>query len=142
MANQVKTYNPKDVSVIFGPWIMTGFAEDSKVVVERDEDAVNAVAGTDGQVSRSINNNKMGTVKLSLAQVSESNAVLSAAAAQDEAFSNAIYPLTVKDNGGNDLHISLSAWVQKMPASNYNKNVEAREWTIRCADLSMFVGGS
>lgn len=50
----VKTYDPKKVMVIFGPVVLTGFAEDTFINIETDGDGTTAVVGCDQEIVRSI----------------------------------------------------------------------------------------
>ncbi len=63
--NEVKTYNPKDVTVIYDGMVITGFAEDSMVQAEKNEDNMIPHVGVLGEVSVAINADNTGTVTLS-----------------------------------------------------------------------------
>nr|NIQ06865.1 DUF3277 family protein [Candidatus Korarchaeota archaeon] len=110
----VKTYSPKDVSVIVAGTIITGYAEDTFLAIERSSDAFAKVVGADGEVARTASADKSGTITLTLIQSSASNDVLSALQNADEISLAGKFPVMVKDNFGSSLYISGTAWVQKV----------------------------
>ena len=138
----VRTYDPKRVKVIFGGAILGGFADGTAVVVAKNSDAFTTVNGNDGVTSRAKSNDKSGTIVLTLAQTSPSNRILMAAAKKDEISNDGISPVAVKDLSGDSTYASGFAWVRKIPDSEYAKEITNREWTLDCADLTMFVGGN
>jgi hypothetical protein len=140
----VKLYDPASVIVAFGPNIMTGYGEDTFVRVERDEDTFTKKTGVDGEVTRTRNMNRAGSVTLTLMQSSASNAVLAVLALADEIAPNgaSILPMTVKDNAGNSLHFAESAWIRKPPASEYAKEAGTREWVFDTGKMKDYVGGN
>ena len=138
----LKTYNCKDVSVIVGARVLTGFAEDSKVVLARTSDAFTSVVGTDGEVTRAKSNDKRGTITISLMQSSDDNDFLSALANADELSGAGVTNVLVKDNSGRALHSAPEAWVQKQPDCEYNREAGSREWILECAQLNNTIGGN
>lgn len=141
MTNRVDTIDPKDVSVIVGGKIIDGFGQD-QIVVDRESNQVEDEIGADGDVARRITNDRRGTITITLLQTSRSNLVLSGLAIADELSGNITFPVVIKDQRGNDIHIAANAWIQKMPRTVYRMSVESREWTLRTNYLSMFVGGA
>lgn len=138
-----KSYNAGQVSMTFGPNILTnGLADGSFVTVTRDEQAYNKKVGTDGTATRSRTNNKAGTVSLRLDQASAVNDILSAIAAADELSGAGILPLTLRDASGRFLAGAESAWIQKLPEAEFDRDSLDREWVFDCGDLDIFVGGN
>lgn len=139
----VKQYDPGSVVVVFGPLILTGYADGTFVLVDRDEDAVTKKVGADGEATRVRNRNKCGSVVVTLMQSSASNLELSAALKADELAENGItLPVIVKDNGGNSLHTAQDAWIKKTPASEYAKELGQREWVIDTGPMVNVEGGN
>lgn len=138
----LNTYNPKEVAIIVGGNIIDGFADGTFINVERDEDSYTLQVGSDGEATRSKNNNLSGTVTLTLRQGSPSNAILSALAQQDELNGSGIVPLLVKDNSGSSIHSAETAWIQKPSAAEYGRESGSREWVIRTDRLQTFIGGN
>ncbi len=135
------TYDPAQVVVTFLGNILTGFGPDTFLTVERESDAFSDEVGADGEVARARSRDRRGTVTLTLLQSSLSNDVLSAAAAADELGGLGVGPLLIKDLTGATLVAAESAWVRKIANVEYGKEITAREWMIRCADMTVLVGG-
>lgn len=138
----VKTYDPGQITVAAGADILGGFAEDSVCEVERSEASFVTHVGADGEVTRSRNRNKSGTVKVKLIRTSSSNDVLAAKLAADELDGSGVFPITVKDLLGTTLHFGQSAWVERPPPDSFEKEANEREWTIAVGELDMFPGGN
>lgn len=142
MASELKTYDPKNVSVAFGGVLLGGFAEGSVVTAKRMNPTWSSKSGTDGEVVRSRSNDKRGEIKVSLMQTSGSNLVLSGMLAIDEATNGGVYPLLIKDNNGKTVWGAAEAWIQGFPDSQFEGEAGAREWTIECAELLGVEGGN
>jgi hypothetical protein len=138
----VKTYSPKDISIIVAGTQITGFAEDSFLSIERSSDAFVKVVGADGEVARTASADKSGTITITLLQSSSSNDVLSALQAADEISLTGKFPLLIKDHFGTSIHEASTAWVMKVADAEYGAELGDVEWTIECADLTSFVGGN
>lgn len=138
----VETYSPKKVHVLVGAAIIQGYADGTFVNVERSVDAFTLSVGADGEASRVHSPDRSGTVTLTLQQTSDSNDVLSALAIADDLTLQGTFPLLVKDNNGRTLVESNTAWIKKVPASEYSKEMSQREWVIECAELNIHVGGN
>lgn len=138
----VKTYDPKDISVIFGGKIITGFGDGTFVVIERNEQTFNLKVGVDGEGTRAKSNNKSGKITLTLMQSSASNDDLSAFAAADELSNTGVAACLLKDGNGSTVCAAATAWIQK-PANVENaKEVSTRTWVIESDEIDMFVGGN
>lgn len=136
-----KTYDPGSIVVQFGSDILSGFGDDV-VKVTRNEDSFMLHVGADGEVARTRNRNKSGTITFTLLRTSASNDILAASLASDEALGDGIKPVTVQDTLGTTVHFGANAWVQKAPDDDMSKEANDREWTIAVADLDHFAGGS
>lgn len=137
----VKTYDPDQVVVVFVEPI-SGFAADALVKLERAEDTWKPYVGGDGEVSRARSRNRMGTCTITLAATSASNDTLMAQAALDEATSNGVAPLLVKDLSGRTVAEAPNAWIRKLPSTDFGREVGTREWVIDCDQLILTVGGN
>lgn len=138
----VKTYDPKLVSVIVGGKIMSGFADGTFVMVERNEAAYALKVGVDGEGTRAKSNNRSGKITITLMNSSASNDALSAFAAADELSNTGAVPAMVKDNSGRTLCACETAWVQKVANAEFAKEANARTWILETDALNMFVGGN
>lgn len=138
----VFTFDPKQVAVIVGGKIMSGFADGTFIVAERNEQAFNLKVGVDGEGTRAKSNNKSGKVTVTLMQSSASNDDLSSIAAADELSNTGVVPLLVKDASGRTVIAAQSAWVQKYPNSEFAKETSTRAWVLESDELDIFVGGN
>lgn len=138
----VKTYAASEVSVIFGPVIMSGFAEDAVVTVEYNEDLFTLQMGADGHGTRSKTSNRSARVTVSLGQTSMANDLLSAIAQLDAQSNEGIFPLMIKDGSGRSLHTAATAWIVRSPTAAYAREAGAREWIFETDRLESFVGGN
>lgn len=138
----MKSYDFKQVSLIFGGRQITGFAEGTAIDVVRDADAFALTVGADGESMRSKSNNKSGTVTFRLLQTSESNRILSELALADENGVGGPVPMLIKDGSGSDLHADDQAYIQKIAQASYGAEANEREWVIRCPSLNTFLGGN
>ena len=138
----VKTYDPAQVAVIVGGFPITGFADGSFVTVERNADAFALYMGTDGEGTRAKSNNKSGRITITLAQSSDSNAILAGIAAADELRNAGVVPVMIKDNSGESLHVAETAWIVKVPNAEYGREIGTREWIIETDLLVSAVAGN
>jgi hypothetical protein len=138
----VETYSPKKVQVIVGVALIQGFADGTFINVERSVDAFTLSVGADGEASRVHSPDRSGTITITLAQTSDSNDILSALAIADDLSLQGTIPVLVKDNNGRTLVEANTAWVKKLPAQEYSKEMSTREWVIECAELNIHVGGN
>lgn len=134
-------YDPKNVSVIVGGKIMSGFSDGSWLKIVRNEDGWSLKVGVDGEGTRARNNNKSGRIELELMQSSGSNDDLSNFAALDESTGTGAVPVLIKDNNGTTLATALTAWVKKFADGDFSKEVSARKWIIETDTLNVFIGG-
>jgi len=142
MATAIKTYAPDKVTVVFGGAILTGYAEDSFIKIEMSTEAFTMHIGGDGEVSRTRNVDRTGKVTVKLKQTSDSNDILSAFYTADITSLQGYLPIIVKDNAGRTVAAGSSAWIQKLPDTEFGKEVGEREWILDVADLDYFVGGN
>lgn len=138
----LKTYDPGQLAVICGGKIISGFADGSMVKISRNAQAYELKVGADGEGTRTRLKNKSGKVEITLMQSSSSNDVLSAYALADEASNSGSVPLIIKDGSGNTLVAAVTAWVQKLPDSEFAKEVKERVWIFETDELNIFIGGN
>jgi hypothetical protein len=136
-----KTYDPSKVLFTLGGVLITGYADGTFLKVSRDEDSFTKQVGSGGEVARSANKNKSGSIALTLMQSSPSNDYLSGLVTVDELAGTGVVTAQVKDANGTSLHLAPEAWVKKPTDSEYAKETGSREWLIDCAQLVPFAGG-
>lgn len=140
----VKSYDPSNVSMFYGPIEMQGFAQDAAITVEHDEDDWTLVKGVDGEGTRSKTSNDSATVTVALMQSSAVNVLLSASRTLDKNTPGGIggFPLLIKDNSGTTLFSAESCWIQKAPTAELNREATTREWIFRTDSLIAVHGGN
>lgn len=138
----VKTYDPKEVILTVGGVPIGGYADGTFISFERSNDAYTMISGADGETSRAKSNDKNGSLTLTLAQTSDSNAVLSGIAQLDEKSNAGVVPILLKEVNGDTTILSASGWIRKFPTVEYAKEITNREWIIDIANVEVFVGGN
>lgn len=137
----MKTYDPAKVLFSFGGQLITGYAPDTFLRVERNEDGFSLVVGPGGEGARAKNNNKSGTITLTLMATSQANDLLSAIAAADDLAGTGAAPAFLKELNGTTLASAQNAWVKKLPTIERGAEVSTVEWVIECEALEMYLGG-
>lgn len=127
---QVKTYNPKDVTVALGNHIVSGYADDSFITIDPNGDGVTKKVGCDGEVVRSISPDDTSVIKISVLQTSETNSFLQSRYKQDRETGDGMFAVLIKDLKGSMVFSSDAAWVAKPPSRGYGKEAGNREWEI------------
>jgi len=130
----LRTYDSSRVSVAFGPVLLTSW---DTVRISREEDGAMFSVGTSGEISRSINANKLGTITLTYPQTSTENLILSG-----YEFSKVTVPVTIIDRSGSTVAIMKFGTVVKPPDSDLGKETTTREWLIRGELSVMTIGGN
>lgn len=128
----VRTYDPQDVNVVVDGTILTGFAEGTFVSIERSEESYVMYVGSKGEVARSVNANKSGTITITLDQTSPSNAVL-----RRLANSVATFPISVVDQNTGETSGGNNAWVEQPASKEFGNEIGTREWTIVVPELEV-----
>lgn len=135
------TFNIKDNVVVFGVDIIGGYAEDSAIEVEQDNDDFDLKVGCDGEPARSVINNSSGKVTVHLGQWSKSNAILSAARRTDK-LAGATRQLIVKNKRTGVVEFfAAEAWVQKVPKRDRGKMLTNHDWVFVAGESDGDIGG-
>ena len=137
----LRTFDPKEVSIIFGEYIIRGFAE-TQISVARDNAAYEMVIGADGEATRVKSNDRSGTITITLQQSSPSNDDLSTIALADELSNTGLRPFYMKDNLGNSLYSAATAFIEQIPEASFGKTANDRTWIIKTDNLVAFLGGN
>lgn len=130
MAGNVWTYNCKQVMVALGNHVLTGYAEDSFITIEKQGDGVMSKVGCDGEIARAIDPNKQFKIKISVLQNSPSNKWLQSRYNLDNDTGNGMFPVLIRDLTGRTVFSSNVAWVVKPTSYAYGKDTTNREWEI------------
>lgn len=137
----LRTYDPKQVSMIYAGQIIEGFAEGTFILAERNEDSANLQVGSQGDATRAISNNRGGRVTITLQQTSPSNGVFDAQRLAMELAGGGVAPMLCKDAGGLELFGGAKSWVVKPPPIEFSNEPTNREWILETDFLEMAVAG-
>lgn len=138
----VKTYDPKNVIITFGPNIISGYAEGSFVTITRGGNLFEKRQGSDGSVDRINKNTRHYEVTITLMQTSPTNDILSAIALLDITTNTGKLPLTIKDVNGTTTFFAKQAWIQKDPDDEDGDSLGSREWVLATGIADKFTGGN
>ena len=139
---RVTKYNAAEMTVTFGAVLVSGFAPDTFVSVESDEDAFQKQVGADGEGVRTRTNNNGGFVTMTLMQSSATNDLFSALHNADRLTGAGVGPLLIQDQNGTTLVEAAKAWIRRFPTAEYGREASTREWIIDTTDLVQFHGGN
>ncbi len=137
-----RTYDPAEILCSYLGIPITAFGPDTFVTAERNEDAFMLAVGAGGETARARNRNRSGRVTFTLLASSPENDLLSQAYLLDELRGEGVGPLFVKDRLGTTIVAAQNAWILKLPAIEYAKEVGVREWTIECDRVDIYEGGN
>ena len=96
---QTYTYDPEKVIVSLGKMFLTGFSEDSKVEIEKNEDDTTVKVGLDGHVSYTNNHDRTAKAKITLMSTSPCIPYI-----RELAYNQSEFPFSfidMNDNGAN-----------------------------------------
>lgn len=136
-----KTFDPNQLTMIFGTSIMTGYADGTMLSIDMDEQRYNTEVDANGNSIRYKINNNNATITLTLNQGSPSNDVLSLFVNLDRQSDTGVFPISIKDNRGSTLISSVGAYVEKTPTITFGTTGNNREWVIKATDVGFFAGG-
>lgn len=142
----LSTFAPNSVTIaMVGPdWqhVVTGFAEDSIVSVERQSDTFEMYIGADDSPTRIYKANTALMMTVSLAQTSESNDVLSAVYNKDRTTRDGVFTILVVDNSGRSRYFAEEAYIGTVPTAAYGNSMQTREWVIHAPKSDVNLGGN
>ncbi len=138
----VRSYDPKQVAVLFGGQAAHGFADGTFVKVGKLTDAFSLKVGVDGEGTRAKSNDNSGFIEITLMMSSSYNDYLSGIALADQASNTGVLPASVRDNSGSTVCGALSAWVKRIPDREFTKEPNSVTWRIETDELVQFLGGN
>lgn len=127
---QIKTYNPKEVTIAFGNHIVTGYADDSFITIDPNGDGVTKKVGCDGEIVRSVSPDDTCIVKVTLLQTSETNSYLQGSPESGPEDRDGMFPVLIKDLKGGMVFSTDAAWPAKPASRGYGKESNNREWEL------------
>lgn len=138
-----KVYNAHEVTLLIGDVLIdSGFADGEFLSYERINDDISSVAGADGEVAISKNNDARVQFTVTLLQTSDANDVFSGLRQLLRFPGNAgVTPFTVRDRNGRTLHEG-KCWVKKPPTAAYARTAGSRAWAFEGVEEFGFDGGN
>lgn len=138
----ITNYHTDQVKVSWNNTNIVGFAGDTFVEVERNEDSFTTYVGSLGDVCRTKNLNRTGKVTITLMASAPTNDVLALLAQEDEDSGVSYGPILIKDLNSNMLVEGAEAWVMKRPKIERAKESGTVQWVFEVAQLFQFEGGN
>jgi hypothetical protein len=136
-----KTFDPSQISVVFGTSAIVGFAEDTMITIETEDKQYNDNADIYGNITRYKVNKNLAKVTIQLTQSSSSNNDLSIYAELDRVNNAGSFPVMIKDPNGTSLFSSTAAYIEQIPSVEFGAEAKTREWVIKATNVSNFIGG-
>lgn len=135
-------YDPGRVSLNWNGIRIYGFAPDTFIKVERDEDSFKKETGADGATVRIQSQKRGGKITFTLQAQSPVNDLLSAAQNADQESGDVVGAAFMKDNNGNSVAEADESWLLRPADMEFSEDGGSREWVIDCSELRMFAGGA
>jgi hypothetical protein len=130
----MRTFDPKDVNVVVGGVVLTGYAEGTFVTAEQTEDNFTPYVGALGEVTLAENANKTGQITVTLESTSPSVTYLNGLA--NRKGQNAIIPASIIDlNNGKKTVGGAECRVMKPANYQAGKEVTEREFNIFVSEI-------
>lgn len=125
------TRDPRETSVIFSGYILTGFGEGTFVSIEPGADTATKWVGATGNTIFVFSADKSGTITVTLDQNSPDNAFLAACVAD-----KVIAAIEVKDNNtGRVVAGGAQCTVAKLPNFTQAREVTTNSWGFIVAEM-------
>jgi hypothetical protein len=127
---RTKTYACKRVLLSCGSHSVSGYAEDSFIVVEANSEGTTKVVGCDGEVARSLDPDETYKLKVTLLQTSDSNAFFQRRYDLDQQTGMGTFPVLCTDLMGQVIFQSDEMWVTNKANRTYGKTAQNIEWQL------------
>ncbi len=131
MALPLGTINPSlDILTIAGH-VVTGYADDTKITIERDNDIMNKLVGVNGDYSLAQNLDSTGTMTVRLQETSPSNEFFwTALTAMNLGEVKGVFAYTCTRNNAASSIKGGVCWLQGQPSMDYGSEVAVYEWVF------------
>lgn len=134
-------YDPARMALSWNNIRIYGYAPDTMITVERDEDSFKKEVGAQGDTVRVATRNKGGKITFRLQAQSPVNDLLAAALIADEATGEGAGMAYLHDfNSNKPVAEAADSWLMKPATAEFSQDGGVREWVIDCADLLMYTG--
>lgn len=128
----MKTYDPKLHHCVFAGHFIQGYGDGTFIAFSKAAPPFSTKVGVGGNVTRSRNHNRSGTVTITLMQTSESNDRLTEIHKADLAAPNGagVGSFTMQDIGGTTIFTAAKAWIEADPDATFEAEAGTRDWVI------------
>jgi hypothetical protein len=133
-------YDFRQVVVTVAGVPIEGFADGDSIGIERAADDYTMVVGNDGEGARSKQNNKSGSITLTLMNGAASNAYLQGIYLADDVSGAGAVPVVIADLRGSLLAGSTAAWIKKLPSAPRGRDNGSTEWVFDTTSLEIVHG--
>lgn len=136
----INTYDPKDLNVQCGAYIIQGFAE-QQLTISRPNPMFNTQVGATGSVMRVKTNDTTCDVTFTLQQASPSIAELDVLAQADEARNEGVFYMKITYKATTDgaetvLLETTDAYIEKKPDGSWSNSPNDREINIKAPNAT------
>lgn len=132
MANNIGTFDLRQLACSIGIISVDGYAAGDSVIVSEENDVFNTEAGADGHVDRVKNGANWLNIKIRLQQTSPVNQLFSAQHNLDRKTGRGIVPFLLEDGSGNTLIAAENCWFNGHPKDiSFGNEAKVREWTLK-----------
>jgi hypothetical protein len=146
MDKTVRTYDPSEVKIVVGTFVLSGYADGTFVKITRSGDAFEKKKGADGTVDRINKNAYDFEVEITIKQTSPYNAILSGLLAADQLSNNGVFPLTITDlsgaTTGPSAFFAPQAWIMKDPEVDYGDALKNHTWKFATGAGANYIAGN
>ncbi len=137
-----RNYDPEFNILIFSGIRLRMYVDDSHMAAEREVDTFTKQVGVLGDVTRTRNRNRSGTVTATLQHTSPTNTLLSNIMLEDELFGLGVRTLMITEIAGSTLLSAQHAWIKRAPNFERGAEVAPVVWEFDVASLDVFIGGT
>lgn len=138
----MESYHIDKVLLVWNAIPISGYASDTFIEVERDEDGFTTYTGALGDVCRTRSLNLTGKITVTLMATAPINSLLAAAAQEDELTGTGFGPIQLKDLSGGMFAEGAESWVMKRPKIERGKESGTVQWVFAVAKLYVYEGGN
>lgn len=129
--SKVHVYSAKNVIAALGSHIPSGYSQDSFITVEAIGNGVEDDSGADGEVVINISQDRRLKISFKMQYQSATNTfLLNKYNANRLVPGSGLFPVVIKDLGGNPLVTCEQAWVVKPAGIAYGAKIGDQSWEI------------
>ncbi len=137
-----RTHSPDRIITTWAGININGYAADTFIEIERNEDSFMLYKGALDDGCRARNLNRSGKITITLMASAPVNDDLAAKAQEDEDFGTGYGPFQCIDLSGNMVVEAAEAWVSKRPKIERGKEAGTIQWVFECNSMIVTEGGN